>query len=311
MAGSKRKEDVPQQTAESEVQDAAEEATAADESLDELLAGVDEVGDVLDELPTEQEKEESPAEANRRLTSILNKMDPGLPNVPGIDQKPKTTVPRGPVRGHPRMDQALSAAAADLEGINAVLSQGNTLPSAAISHGQQVLIPADVRDVPNRFHCARLAISKDDQMGNELVDAMFGFQVKEFEEKDPYDGAVMVERKIGLGPDVRLLASKAGFHEKPWVYISSKLYELLKVGVAEVHHPAYLNPYNESIDDDMGNGLHRSLGTVFSRETIRDLTMVARHENVSILDALRGIFANLVEAHRKSVPGYQSKRRVK
>lgn len=269
------------------------------DELESMLAGADEADAILGDMPTEQEKQESPEEANRRLTEILNGLDPKLPNPPGISNKPKLDkkLIRGPVPGHPDMKTAYRNAALDsnIQNINNVLQQGQTMPAAAISHGQEVLIPADVRDIPNKLHCD----PKTQEMARNLVNAIFGCHVEMAFEKDAFDRVVERETLGGLGPAVQMLAGKSGFSEKPWVFISSKLYELQKVDAADVHHDSYDSPYDEAIDDDMGNGLHRALQMVFSRETVRDLQMRARYENVSTIDALRAIFANLIRAHAK------------
>lgn len=259
---------------------------------EDFLAGADEAAAEFEA----GESEESPEEANKRLGEILAELDPGLLNPKGIDEKPflERKLPQSPVPGHPKMENALQLAEHDR--IGDVLKQGSTLPTVAVMHGQDILIPAAVRDVPNRLHCDR----KKEVMAFRLINAVFGHEVVTVEEKNPYGDAVKKQRAVGLGPAVRTLAGKGGFSEKPWVWVSSKLYELLKAGVADVHNPKYESEFSE-LDEDEGNAMHAALQLVFSGETIRDLKMLARHEDVGVLDSLRAIFANYLEAHKASI----------
>lgn len=154
-----------------------------------------------------------------------------------------------------------------------------TQPSVLASGNSAQVIPATVRDIPQRLYEGK----------HPTTGRPFYTRAK----ADKIQAAVFGD----ANPRIKELAARSGFDQKPLVFISQIVW--LHVNDDLPHKFREFQPENPehqftaAIDQDDSSPVLQALHTFLEHTTVRRMTVLARHEEVSVLAVIRCIMADV------------------
>lgn len=234
----------------------------------------------------------APKSAKAQLDSIIAALEPGPADDPGMLTNRPSFVPESPI---------LVATPGSLEGGIANAHANNPkLASLAPAYMQQLTAldqamghSETVQTMPSTFAVGSTAM----QMPREVRDQANGLYYMKGRDGKPHfvreraDKLLLALLGDELGNRVMKAASMRGFQKKPLLWVSQILW--LHVETDMKHTFVGTEKFNEAVDRGSASPVMQAMFTCFYQLTVRNISRIAVEKNISALDVLRCIFADI------------------